>query len=113
MDRIETPRLVKKPDGSRKRVENQDELAAALADGWKVRLDDPDVAPVAPEPEMPMAEPALEPTPEPVASEPEDLASALTADLERQEHEQDESEDGDETEPSTRRPGRHAGAKKK
>ncbi len=72
---VEVPRLVKKP-GARKRVENMQELVAALKDGWVLRLeaepipdvlDDPDGAPPAEEP----AEPSL--------------ASELTADLEAQE----------------------------
>ena len=41
MGMIETPRLVKKPGGLYKRVENQDELDAALAEGWFVRLPAP------------------------------------------------------------------------
>lgn len=43
---IETPRLLKKPGGLYKRVENQSELDAALADGWFVRLPVVDIAPV-------------------------------------------------------------------
>ncbi len=35
---IETPRLVKKPGPIYKRIENQEELEAALADGWYVTL---------------------------------------------------------------------------
>jgi len=59
---IEVPRLVKKP-GERKRVETLDDLKAALAEGWVLKLEPP--APDA------------------------DLGSALTADLERQDAERD------------------------
>ncbi len=38
---IEVPRLLKKDDGGRKRVETPAELVAALADGWLLRLDAP------------------------------------------------------------------------
>lgn len=55
---VEVPRLVKKR-GERKRVNTREELDAALADGWVLRL-------------------------EPAEDEPS-LASELTADLERQE----------------------------
>ncbi len=58
---VEVPRLVKKLGEKPKRVNTREELDAALADGWVLRL-----------------EPA-----EPVEDAPS-LASALTADLERQ-----------------------------
>lgn len=38
LDRIEVPRLVKKPNGETKRVDTKDELDAALKDGWLLKL---------------------------------------------------------------------------
>jgi hypothetical protein len=60
---IETPRLVKKPGGLTKRVENQQELEAAQADGWLVSLQVAAAEPLVEAPETP--EPAPEPEPGP------------------------------------------------
>lgn len=38
LDRIEVPRLVKKPGGETKRVNTKEELDAALKDGWLLKL---------------------------------------------------------------------------
>lgn len=43
---IEVPRLLKKPDGTRKRVDTHVELAEALEDGWLVSLPTAAPAPV-------------------------------------------------------------------
>ncbi len=90
--RPEVPRLVKKP-GEYKRVENLQELDAALADGWVLRLEPGAVAPV---------EPLL------VDEVDADIASVLTADLERQDAELEEDPEPTEgpSEPAKRKPGR-------
>lgn len=65
---IETPRLLKKPGGEYKRVENQVELDAALAEGWFVRLP---VAPLVVLTDAPLDLPVE--AQEPLVESPEDV----------------------------------------
>lgn len=84
---VEVPRLVKKP-GAHKRVETLDDLKAALAEGWVLRLEPP--APEA------------------------DLASVMTEDLERQDAERDAAAPvGDEPADEVDAEKPHKGGKKK
>jgi len=77
---IELPRHVKKPGGLWKRVENQAELDAALADGWLLRL--PVAAPAEQSPAEPHAEMPESPEPEPEPeSEDDELADDADADI--------------------------------
>lgn len=62
---LELPRLVKKPGGLYKRVENLEDLDAALKDGWRIRLYDAASAPV----EAVEQAPEIAVEPEPVAPE--------------------------------------------
>ncbi len=102
---LELPRMVKKP-GETKVVNSKDELEAALAEGWVLRLEDykdPNPAPRLWK-DKPV-EPAPEPFPDvlddpdgapPAAVEPAepDLASELPADLEKQEPESEKRKPG-------------------
>lgn len=76
---VELPRLVKKP-GHYLRVNTLEELDAALADGWVLRLDAASVSePVAPESvagELPAELPEPEPEPEPELEESADVIDA-------------------------------------
>jgi len=113
VDRTELPRMVKKP-GETKVVNTKEELASALAEGWVLRLEDyknpnpaprlwkekpPEAVELAPEPfpdvlddpdgvpPAAVADPVAEP------ADP-DLASELTADLEKQEPESEKRKPG-------------------